>query len=232
MDIQPHPSATRRFAPPADWNEAKHGACGTLEIADLPTPSGPYMESLWRPDAGDLAALNAGAGIALGIRGTVHPVVYLGVTAPLRKDGVAEGFRYSWWAAEGTDPDTYHINEATREAVIEAARREYGPDATFTIIEATQDGDLRSNVFEADDDDLFDHVWERFSESNSERWSEDGMEGPGANDELCKRLNAAFAGWIAENAADFPTWGFTDSRNKEVISPAPGAERTATGNGE
>jgi hypothetical protein len=48
------------------------------------------MESLWRPDAEELAALNAGATIALGISGTVHPVVYVGVTAPPQHDRPAE----------------------------------------------------------------------------------------------------------------------------------------------
>jgi hypothetical protein len=88
MDIRPHPDATRRFGPPADWNESSHGSCGTLEIADLQTPSGPFMESRWRPDAAELEALNAGASIMLGIRGNVHPVVYMGVTAPPKHDEV------------------------------------------------------------------------------------------------------------------------------------------------
>lgn len=86
MDIAPHPGATRRYAPPLDWDEAKHGPCGTLEVAELDTPSGPFMESLWRPTAEDLAALNSGACIVLGIRGNVHPVVYLGVTASPQHD--------------------------------------------------------------------------------------------------------------------------------------------------
>jgi hypothetical protein len=88
MDIRPHPGATRRFGPPSDWNEDRHGSCGTLEIADLQTTSGPFMESLWRPDAVELAALNAGAAVKLGIRGNVHPVVYMGVTAPPKPDEV------------------------------------------------------------------------------------------------------------------------------------------------
>jgi ABC-type cobalt transport system substrate-binding protein len=86
MDFAPHPAATRRFGPPADWNEDVHGPCGTLEIADLSTTSGPYMESLWRPTADELEALNRGATIQLGIRGTVHPVIYMGVTKPPRHD--------------------------------------------------------------------------------------------------------------------------------------------------
>jgi hypothetical protein len=87
MRILPHPSATRRFAPPADWSADAHGECGTLEIAEVAGEGGlPYMESLWQPEAEDLAKLNAGAAIALGVQGQVHPVVYLGVTEPPQHD--------------------------------------------------------------------------------------------------------------------------------------------------
>jgi hypothetical protein len=46
------------------------------------------MESLWRPNDEELAALNAGGAIILGIRGDVHPVIYLGVTPPPKHDGL------------------------------------------------------------------------------------------------------------------------------------------------
>ncbi|HEX8258059.1 MAG TPA: hypothetical protein VF589_10535 [Allosphingosinicella sp.] len=91
MKFAPHPGATRRFGPPADWDPELHGPCGTLEVADIvrDTPDGGqlFMESLWRPEPEDLAALNAGAAIVLGIRGCTHPVVYVGVTSAPKHDG-------------------------------------------------------------------------------------------------------------------------------------------------
>jgi hypothetical protein len=45
------------------------------------------MESLWRPDDEELAALNGGGAIILGIRGHIHPVIYVGVTPPPKRDG-------------------------------------------------------------------------------------------------------------------------------------------------
>lgn len=90
MNFAPHPGATRRFTPPADWRPERDGECGTLEVADVAgVGNRPFMESLWRPDADDLAALNAGAAIVLGIQGVVHPVVYMGVTGPPQHDGAA-----------------------------------------------------------------------------------------------------------------------------------------------
>lgn len=87
----PNPVATRRFAPPRGWTPETHGDCGTLEIADVAGAGGlNFMESLWRPDADELAALAAGASVVLGIEGGSHPVVYVGVSAPPRADPVDE----------------------------------------------------------------------------------------------------------------------------------------------
>lgn len=89
MKFVPHPGVTRRFGPPADWSEAEHGECGSLEIADVEREGGlRFMESLWRPSEEELAALNRGAAFILGISGADHPVVYVGVTVPPRRDGV------------------------------------------------------------------------------------------------------------------------------------------------
>ncbi len=88
MNAAKHPSATRSFGAPANWDPAKHGECGVLQIADVLGEGGvPFMESLWRSNADELAALNAGAAIVLGIQGQIHPVVYLGVTIPPQHDG-------------------------------------------------------------------------------------------------------------------------------------------------
>lgn len=87
MNPAPHPSATRRFGAPADWSVENNGECGTLEIADVVGAGGvPFMESLWRPEPEEIAALNAGGAVILGISGQVHPVVYVGVTAAPQHD--------------------------------------------------------------------------------------------------------------------------------------------------
>lgn len=80
MNFAPHPGATRRFGPPLKWDVARNGECGTLEIADVVGQGGLAF----------LAALNTGAAIILGISGTVHPVVYLGVTVPPQHDQAPE----------------------------------------------------------------------------------------------------------------------------------------------
>ncbi|MCW3837841.1 hypothetical protein ACFQ1E_17490 [Sphingomonas canadensis] len=83
MELLTHPNATRCGGPPADWDEERDGPCGTLAIADVLTADRrPAMESLWRPDRTDIERLIAGGAIALGVVGTMHPVVYLAVTEP------------------------------------------------------------------------------------------------------------------------------------------------------
>lgn len=86
MQPIPHPSATRKLTPPADWNPEHHGPCATIEVADVLQSGLQFMETLWRPDAEELAALNAGAAIVLGINGTSHPVVYVAASRPPRPD--------------------------------------------------------------------------------------------------------------------------------------------------
>jgi hypothetical protein len=77
-----HPSTTRHLGAPLDWNEGKSGPCATLPIADVERDGVPYMESLWEPDEAERGALIAGERVILGIQGTSHPVVRLGVTLP------------------------------------------------------------------------------------------------------------------------------------------------------
>jgi hypothetical protein len=89
MEMAPHPCTTRRFGPPADWVPEAHGECGTLWVADVLDAAGqPFMETMWRPSEVEIAALAAGGHIVLGVRGTVHPVVYMGTSSPPRHDGV------------------------------------------------------------------------------------------------------------------------------------------------
>lgn len=66
---------TRRIGAPPDWDHEKQGICHTLEIVDHEG----VMYSAWQPSEAELKRLNEGKPIILGIQGTVHPVVCLGV---------------------------------------------------------------------------------------------------------------------------------------------------------
>lgn len=133
--------------------------------------------------------------------------------------------QWSWWAEEGEHFETYTVNEPTREAVIQVARDEFGADATFTIIEATQDGPFSAEIF---DDRLMELIFERFGEANEERWGEDGFEGSSCSDdeeqELRDALRAALEQWLQKHVHTIPSWAFTETRNKEVIRPEPTPE--------
>lgn len=58
------------------------GECESLPIklTALPgTTYGGHIQSYWKPDSGELAALNAGAHVRLTIHGGAHPPVWLDV---------------------------------------------------------------------------------------------------------------------------------------------------------
>lgn len=71
---------TRDLGKPRDWDEARQGPCGSLPIRDEVHHNTPVMLSQWKPDANDLAVLNAGGVIELCICGTTHPPVSVIVT--------------------------------------------------------------------------------------------------------------------------------------------------------
>jgi len=74
----------RRIGAPANWNADLDGPVGTIFVMDaVDTLSGMnFMYSFYQPTAEDLAALNAGGAIRLGIMGRAHPVFQLGVLTP------------------------------------------------------------------------------------------------------------------------------------------------------
>lgn len=72
--------ATRALGAPADW-DGKDMTCNVLPVLDVQTPEGNFMYSAWEPTPPELEALNKGANIVLGVRGTAHPVVSLQVAA-------------------------------------------------------------------------------------------------------------------------------------------------------
>ncbi|MAM41698.1 MAG: hypothetical protein CL949_25055 [Erythrobacter sp.] len=74
----------RRIGAPANWDAELDGAVGTIFVTDaVDVLSGQnFMYSVYQPTPEDLAALNAGGAIRLGIMGRAHPVFQLCVLTP------------------------------------------------------------------------------------------------------------------------------------------------------
>ncbi len=66
---------------PPDWNEAEAGHCGALFIRRETLDGINYMRSAWEVDGVDVAFLLGSASLTLGVSGSCHPVVQLGVSA-------------------------------------------------------------------------------------------------------------------------------------------------------
>lgn len=78
----------RLIGAPANWNADLDGSVGTIFVVDaVDTLSGMnFMYSVYQPTSADLAALNAGGAIRLGIMGKQHPVFQLGVLSAAKCD--------------------------------------------------------------------------------------------------------------------------------------------------
>lgn len=85
MDIHRHPNCNHVFGAPADMPS---GQCGALPVILYEEDGSAWAQSFWKPTAEQLAALNAGSTIVLGVRVDCsnpeepkgHPVVYMNVT--------------------------------------------------------------------------------------------------------------------------------------------------------
>jgi hypothetical protein len=79
MEIRRHASCTRDIGAPSDMQD---GSCSALPVAEVWDKSGIWSQSFWKPDEAELAALNSGGAVVLGLRavGRQHPVVWVGVT--------------------------------------------------------------------------------------------------------------------------------------------------------
>jgi len=87
MDVERIPGATRNFGAPKDWNPERDGPCGVLPIRDEACDRGMHwMVSQYKPSPEDLAVLNAGGSIRLGINGTTHPVIHIPYVVPAGAD--------------------------------------------------------------------------------------------------------------------------------------------------
>lgn len=73
-----HPTNNFVFSAPQDWDQKKL-ACAGLPVTKGTSQGYPVIVSYWRPDAEELAALNAGKAVTLSIIGNGMPPVALGV---------------------------------------------------------------------------------------------------------------------------------------------------------
>lgn len=72
MQSIPFTTANHALGAPPNWDEERDGPCATLYAER--TPEGLFY-SIWVPSEEELAILNAGGGIRLGIYNERHPVV-------------------------------------------------------------------------------------------------------------------------------------------------------------
>jgi hypothetical protein len=79
--------ATRRLGPPEGVDSSD---CGNLMIRDAGGNLGNTMWSAWEPTAAELAVLNSGGKIYLGIVGLQHPPIILAAGHMLFQDDAAD----------------------------------------------------------------------------------------------------------------------------------------------
>lgn len=73
-----HPSNTDVLGAPAGWDQGEL-PCNSLPVTRTHIGDLPAVLSYWRPDADELAALNAGGAIRLWVVGATMPPVMLDV---------------------------------------------------------------------------------------------------------------------------------------------------------
>lgn len=83
MQFIHRPEANSHIGPPSDMQD---GSCGTLHVKLWRDADGPWATSFWKPNAAELAQLNAGGCIALNLRvgPGQHPVTSMGTLPPVK----------------------------------------------------------------------------------------------------------------------------------------------------
>ena len=76
---------TTNFNKPRDWNDERDGPCGVLEVRVVKEGRYSCHYSNWKPDAAELAALEAGGVVELCCVG-VQPPVSVGVVPEHKED--------------------------------------------------------------------------------------------------------------------------------------------------
>ncbi len=77
--------ATQPIGKPKDWDEAMQGHCSTLWVREEIRNGIPFMVSAWEVSPGELAAIQRGAMIHIGVSAPCHPVLSIG-TGPIPAD--------------------------------------------------------------------------------------------------------------------------------------------------
>lgn len=79
--------ATHNFQAPENWDEAKHGPCGDLQVRMdvFEGNANGLIEcfSAWKPNASELAMLNAGGVVEVGLCVLNQPVMSVSVVEPV-----------------------------------------------------------------------------------------------------------------------------------------------------
>ncbi len=154
--------------------------------------------------------------------------------AKCAEHAAADRKHWSWWASEAVPPpavaqhaveawdwdfpESYSINAATRDAALEKARNEFGPEAHIALTEATQDGPFDTDLFDGDSP-MIDALVAAFAEANADRFGEDGFEGDIDQDKLAAHLNRALADFFARHGGTIAVFTFTEQRNREIVPP-------------
>lgn len=80
MEFVHHPTNNHVFGPPIDYDHTIV-PCGALPVTICMVDGRQEIQSYWRPNAEELAAINRGNPIVLVVLGQQHPVVSLAVEA-------------------------------------------------------------------------------------------------------------------------------------------------------
>lgn len=88
MNPTQHELCNRVLLPPEGVNDVR-----PLAVVDTELGGHPAIASFWKPDAQELAQLNAGNPIAVFVMGHTHPPLWLGVAAPPKSKPIVVGSR-------------------------------------------------------------------------------------------------------------------------------------------
>lgn len=100
--------ATGNFSKPQNWDDKAAGECGDLWVRV--DRHGPYMQHnfAWKPDAAQLAALNAGQVIEVHIISNVMPPVGVSVHPHARPEPACEQLERTITINEHAHGDDHH----------------------------------------------------------------------------------------------------------------------------
>ena len=80
MQTTNHPLADRVIGAPTNWDEALHGPCDALHVMVAKIDNMRMLCSFWKPTPEELAELNAGGSVMVGLCTLEHPVITVRTT--------------------------------------------------------------------------------------------------------------------------------------------------------